>query len=97
MFKLTFLVLISYAVVFTIIDPTAGGDPLPRHSVNRPNAESGQLLTAEKLIETMLINDAENYIQDGECNLSKGCNPELCCKSGQNCGYEDGLFYCYYP
>ena len=84
-------------MVFTIIDPTAGGDPLPSNIVNRPQAEVGKLLVLDEIPNTRIVKDGSNYLNDNECDLTKGCDPVYCCEKGQKCGHNDDHFYCYNP
>ena len=97
MYKISIFILLSYVMVFTIIDPTAGGDPLPSNIVNRPNTEAGKSLVAEKVPDTKFVNHGSTYLNNIDCDLTKGCDPEYCCERGQKCGYNNGYFYCYHP
>ena len=95
MFKISILILLSYAMVFTIIDPTAGGDPLLRNNEYRPHIEMGDSLVANEVKNTRFVNDERDYDNHSDCDLT--CGPDNCCERGQKCGYDDGYFYCYFP
>ena len=97
MLKITLVILLSYAMVFTIIDPTAGGDPLPRNILDRHYSEAGESLVPDEISNARYINDGSNYHNNSKCDLTKGCDPERCCERGQKCGYNDGYFHCYHP
>ena len=99
MLKSVLFILAFYVLVFSLLDPTAGGEPLRLVKIKDTldMAHKGRTFIAQNVFNSMIqVHEAECYA----CDFKKCCDSKLCCETNEKCCWNTSNpdeFYCCQP